>query len=37
MNDVGLKNLNNFPKLPELSIVKKYFNYIILFIVGIIK
>ncbi len=22
MNDVGLKNLNNFPKLPELSIVK---------------
>ena len=23
MNDVGLKNLKNFPKLPELNIVKK--------------
>ena len=28
MNDVGLKNLKNFPKLPELNIVKKINKYI---------
>ena len=27
MNGIGLKNLTNFPKLPQLSIVKKIFLY----------